>query len=576
MVAWFVIAIATIGLFGYMAFAGVQAVSVTGDGVARAEAVNRVEKAAAALIARASPGDDGALYLPAGQINNGVYGLPEDMQAMGATPFGPVMVYCPFGGTGTGQTSTQNVRMPSGMNYDVGIRTISDKSFVVSGRPATIAGTTADPNLLGFVIAPASRGAALQGCDAITLTGNTYDAPNSIVRPILRNPAAEAARRSLGEGSAYYVTVAGGGDGLSPSSPGTLAQAIDFWRTHPVMDFRIHMKDGTHSLAANALNVGQPMTGDVAHPDGAKISFIGTDGTKANVIVSQAGATLIRLDADLQLYNLTFAPESVLQVSGHDLALANATVGRVYASQNAQIVGRGAVDVTSNVANDYGVWLESGARLNAEGTFTVNYAAGQLGIRIRPGASATFSSSAVSLQPRSGGTLASGIYVDKNAKVDFRDASLNLNGNFTYGLVAAGEATLYNTPVNVNAGGHVAVQAEPNGAVTLWLSPVGGTNPANYGVSENKSRLVRGLGNSLITARINCWISVNGGRLFTYSGSPTTSGSYATPSNDEVLPVLSATPTAAEVQAYEQVQLRNAERQIIRLRNTADWRCSKI
>lgn len=28
MVAWFVIAIATIGLFGYMAFAGVQAVSV--------------------------------------------------------------------------------------------------------------------------------------------------------------------------------------------------------------------------------------------------------------------------------------------------------------------------------------------------------------------------------------------------------------------------------------------------------------------------------------------------------------------------------------------------------------------
>src|SRR3546814_1725068 len=81
MVAWFIIAIATLAVFAFIAISGVQTVAMTTDAAGRIETVRRLDASVNALLARAAPANgDGVVYLPVGAANPAGqgYGLPSD------------------------------------------------------------------------------------------------------------------------------------------------------------------------------------------------------------------------------------------------------------------------------------------------------------------------------------------------------------------------------------------------------------------------------------------------------------------------------------------------------------------
>src|SRR3546814_17001286 len=91
MVAWFIIAIATLAVFAFIAISGVQTVAMTTDAAGRIETVRRLDASVNALLARAAPANgDGVVYLPVGAANPAGqgYGLPSDLANIAQTPFG--------------------------------------------------------------------------------------------------------------------------------------------------------------------------------------------------------------------------------------------------------------------------------------------------------------------------------------------------------------------------------------------------------------------------------------------------------------------------------------------------------
>src|SRR3546814_6353535 len=99
MVAWFIIAIATLAVFAFIAISGVQTVAMTTDAAGRIDTVRRLDAPVNALLARAAPANgDGVVYLPVGAANPAGqrYGLPCDLPNIAQTPFGHRFVYGKF------------------------------------------------------------------------------------------------------------------------------------------------------------------------------------------------------------------------------------------------------------------------------------------------------------------------------------------------------------------------------------------------------------------------------------------------------------------------------------------------
>src|SRR5690606_702162 len=174
MVAWFIIAIATLGVFAFIAVNGVQSVAMTSDAAGRVETVRRLEAAANAVMARAVSFDgDAVVYLPAGSPNPAGqgYGLPNDLAFRSQTAFGKRFVYCPFGNTGVTGDATVSIPNADGTSYSVQTRVSpsSGRHHVVGTNRAGVIGSVqaalvADPNLLGFVLAPRSRQSSSPNC----------------------------------------------------------------------------------------------------------------------------------------------------------------------------------------------------------------------------------------------------------------------------------------------------------------------------------------------------------------------------------------------------------------------------
>src|SRR3546814_17866996 len=151
MVAWFIIAIATLAVFAFIAISGVQTVAMTTDAAGRIETVRRLDASVNALLARAAPANgDGVVYLPVGAANPAGqgYGLPSDLANIAPTPFGQRFVYCPFGAAG-GSGTAATITSATAPNYQVAPRSHLDRDSFCGGRPP-YPPLVAHTNFIGF------------------------------------------------------------------------------------------------------------------------------------------------------------------------------------------------------------------------------------------------------------------------------------------------------------------------------------------------------------------------------------------------------------------------------------------
>ena len=189
MVAWFLVAIATVAFFAYIAVVGVTTVDTTGTYAGRADTVRRLDAVADALLSKSSSiQNDGIIYAPAGVPGNGEYLLPEDLQPSGITSFGAKFQYCPMGQAL--DTANEVVSYPGG-SYGIRTSVSNGNRYVVTGRITSPAAVAGDPNVIGFVVAQLNPGSAMPGCGQIVRATNTYTAPNGIVRVLRRTAIAD-------------------------------------------------------------------------------------------------------------------------------------------------------------------------------------------------------------------------------------------------------------------------------------------------------------------------------------------------------------------------------------------------
>lgn len=568
MIAWFIIAIITIGLFAYIAIFGVQGVTATAQGTSMAESVRRLEAASAALSKRAAPGSDGSFYLPVGAIaisgpNAGILTLPADMAEMGVTPYGTQMIYCPFGGTGT--TADQNItlRMANGVTYSAGIKRIGDANYVMSGRPS-YADAASNPNLLGFVMAPISREAPVSGCNAITKTGVNYTAPGMAVRPIIRDTIAEKVRVTKSAGSIFYVSPTGTGDGLNLTSPSSLTTAIQYWRTHPVKSMRIILSAGNYAIAPGLIHTSG--NGYIDRPRDSTLSLEGTSPDE--VQISQTSSAQIWFNIGLRLSNLTFAQESLTTISrGGDVRLDNVRIGPFAAYEHTHVTTRN-IAVNGSAAASL-IMMETGSQLNAQGSLILTYRANQNGILIQPGSKLNLDSVSYSITPYSGTPpLTYGIHINRRGQGSISNTNLTFNGPANVGITSDGDFSLTQSTLAFTSGGTRAMILHPGSRTTMNRSVLGGSNTPTVGVLDNGGFSLSGTDNQ-IRAKSACWAANSPStRLFAL---PSGTGGV---SDDEALPSLSATPTGGEVKAREDAIARNAERETLRTRNQFAAACA--
>lgn len=575
MVAWFIVAIGTIGLFAYVAVVGVQTTTTAADATSRAEIVRRTDAAVAAIVQRVASGSDGSLYLPVGRVTNaGFYGLPVDMTEQGSTSFGLDMVYCPFGGGSSSTTGTQDVRMPSGSTYAVSTLALQDKQYVVAGRPA-YTGVAANPNLMGFVISPLLRGSNPVGCDQITAAGTGFTAPNAIVRPILRDVMAEPARVDRGGGNAYYVSTQGGGNGTSPSSPGTLNNALAFWRSRQIADFHIYLAEGSYTIAPNTMTT--TLAGYVEHPAGSKLALHGAGADRVRIAFSSASRVL--LDSDLVLDRVTMASEVVAD-GKHRVLLNQAATGKLTATNGSEIAVTGSATVSDADGNANVIDIVGSSELNiASATLNVNYSPAQTGINVTRGSKLSSLFSTLVFTPSSGVGHSTDIVVGEGSTASLRNGTMTFNGRADFSIYNLGTVNFGEMVLNYQSGGTTAMYLDYGSDTTLQQVTIGGSNLINSGIVERGAYRVRG-STVVINSRLagSCWRDADANsRLFAYASSGITNNDNGSGVGaDEPVPAMTAAPTADQVRAHQLAQTRNTERQQLRALNGSRWSCRRF
>lgn len=575
MVAWFVIAVGTLALFAYISFAGVQSVNTIGDAGSRVESVRRIEAAAVAIIARASAGDDGAQYLPLGSAGPaGYYTLPADMANMSTLPTGQQIVYCPFGGDGATADSSQSVRMPSGNSYSVGFTNRGGRSVVVGGRPS-YAGA-GDPNLLGFLIGPTRSGMNPGGCDQVATNGSSYTLSGYIVRPLLRGTATEVARATLGEGSSYYVSPDGNGNGSSTVNPGSMTDALTYWRTHAVKEFKVIMTGGTYTIAPNTL-VSTAMTDYVQKPMGSLLTFQGPGATNAKIQYSSRSRVLI--DSDITLEGVNLAAEII--VDKHRLTMRSASTGKLTVINNSQVNASGVNGVYDPDGNDFVVDVRNGSRVTLTGgmmvlTYGPIPGGNQNGIRLWPGSSLTVNNGFnLIFQPAGTSTHNYDVLVGKGSDLNLDGATLTFNGYSMWSIHSSGRTTVSDSILNYQAGTWVGIQLDPDGDLTFQNSSMTGSSRVTNGIMDHYASSIGG-SNSKIFAINQCWGDNNGAIMFKYSAvgaTPNKGGSQVGGAEPEManLPV---NANSGDLQMYQLARTRNIERNLLRARNSSVWDCN--
>lgn len=568
MIAWFVIAIATIGLFAYIAYAGVGTTDALSDAAARTETIRRMDATAAALLRRAaSPDQSGVLLLPAGAATASGYGVPSEMASMAVSSYGRPFQYCVFGAQGGSMTTSATVTSPNGTSYAIGTQDFDGRTYVVAGRPA-LAQVAENANLLGYLVASISPSSPNPGCDQVTYSGGRFTAPGAVVRPILRDMTADVSRNDLTGGQIFYVSTTGTGSGRTPTDPAALTTAIDAYRVGQGPSVVIRLAEGTYALPANYLNSISTSILGKASGSGLVLQGLGAGATIT-------GLSSIDVPSDIALVKIVLPRTTTLTVeSGRHALIANSQTGTIVGAVNSDILLQGTNVVTA--ATGSAAFDVRGGRLQATDSLTIRYASGNTALSAGEGTTVSLHDATVAISPADGAgtSVANGLYVEQGARMSVTSVTLSYQGPYASGITNNGIFMASNLAIQSNAAGNVMVNLMPGSTTTFGGTIAGSSYPA-YGIYSQQGARLAGTGQIYSSNR--CWAdsSATAGALFAYSGNGRT-GTLSGVSADEVATITAVAPllpSAAEAKNYADTSARNAERTVLRARNTSSFTC---
>lgn len=567
MVAWFIIAIATLAVFAFIAVNGVQTVASTTDGVGRVETARRMEAAVNALLSRsASPNNSGTPYLLAGVTVNGAYTLPAELASYAATPFGQTMVYCPFGGE-TGGTAT-NVPSVNGTSYPIQTTTLNGKTYVTGGRP-TFPQVAENPNLMGWILAPRTKTSALPSCNSVIFNPTTkrFEAPDAFVRPIIRAAGSLEMRESMSREVVFYVSQTGTGRGLAQNDPTSFATALDFYRTRQPGSMKIIMADGSYILPKGYLNIDGGGWQD--RGTGANLTISAPGGSAQ---IDQNGADYIQIPGNLTLSGVYFDADSwVVANRARRVSMTNGSAGRLHAYNGGFVY---AENVTIMADSNWAVLALQGGQVAMAGVNVVGTTNGQNTIGAVNGGSVNVEGGSITYRLSSGsGRINYANYVEEGAQMTLRSVAINYAAALNTGVAAAGRFTSSGTNYAFAAGGTSSgFELHRGSDVAISDGAMTGSKPT-YGVLDYSAGRVDGTG-FVVRATTSCWTAGSAaGQIFSMSGQGNANVTSSVTA-DETLPALTDPMTAAQVSAYSQATKNNAKRQMLRAINTSTWSCA--
>jgi len=564
MVAWFIIAIATLAVFALIAVNGVQTVAATTDGVGRVETTRRVEAAVAAITARTgSPNNTGKAMVVAGSTVNGVYGLPTEMSAFASTPFGQRIVYCPFGDGESGTASS--VPMGGGATYPIEVKPdATGRVYVTAGRP-NFPQVADNPNLMAFVIAPRTKASNTPTCGSVRFNPTTsrFEAPDAIVRPVIRASAGEDQRQQAGREVVYYVSGNGTGRGLTPNDPTSLYAAVTYYRSALPQAMRIVMTGGTYQLPAQYLN--------------STVGGFADKGNAGTLVIDGAGSQLdftgtsdIWVPGNLELRNLTISSSvGVYAEQGHKLTLLNTSTGFLMIN-NGGILQATNISVADSRGLGYALYVNDGSSAAISGTVNLLAVNGQNNALSGGGSRVVFENANIALSTI-GGTTYLGFYNEENSDLIFKSSNVSLNTQSAFPVLVKGRTTFINSNFTLNATNSRMFEVQMGGYLSLNGGTFGLNAAPEYAIIDVGASGFSGT--ATLRSRVGCWTNagVAAGTQFVQSSNG--NGATSAVTANESTANMTANPTAAEVQANAQVNARNSQRATLRNSNTSNYAC---
>ncbi len=561
MVAWFLIAIATLIIFAFVAVNSVQSLAMASDAGGRIETVKRLDTVASALVARAaSPNNDGMIYLPVGENNpsGGGYGLPSYLGFQTQTPFGQRFVYCPFGDA-SGSGTTLSIPNADGSSYAVATATFEDRDYVVGGRPS-YPGLSGQPNLMGFVMAPRSKLAASPSCSDVIYNSSTrkFEAPDAIVRPLTRENGVDESRTIDARQITYYVSPTGTGTGASSADPASFATAMNFYKSRHPAFMTINMAAGNYGMGAADLNTSGNKT--------YKGSTLQIKGVAGGTFIDAAPSTQIHLSGDLSLEGVYFDSDVLLAIASENrLRMIDSSVGRMVVSGQAVLSGTNSITYSDT---GFALVLNTGGHFITKNTLSF-YTPDGAGVFLHPGSKFSAEAGRVVFSTGTGAAYRRGIYTAES-EVLLRSVSLEFPEGVDYGMyIRGGSARLFNTLMQFGgATSNNAIFARESALISVQSSTIGAGTPPSRALNLPGAALVGGE-NTTVYAALACW----NGDQFRESALGTT-GNVSTVLGDVAVPGLPPSPTNSEIQAHVEAQATNARRQSARLTNDTVWACN--
>ena len=563
MVAWFIIAIGTLALFAFIAINGVQTVASTTDSVGRTETTRRLDAAVSALVSRSgSPNNTGKMMLLAGQTVDGVYGLPSELSTYATTAFGQRIVYCPFG-DGEAGTATVNIPFGGGASYEIETRPDSSgRVYVTAGRPS-LPQVAENPNLMGYLLAPRTKTSSTPTCGSVRFNANTrrFEAPNAMVRPIIRETSSEERREASGREVVYYVSTTGTGRGTAPTDRASLYDAMTYYRSAQPDAMRIIMTAGNYVLPANYMD-----RAGGGFSDKGSIPSLLIEGNGSNLDFENVSN--INMPGGLQLRNLTVTSSAGLHAfENQSISLENTSTGFLYAGNGGEITGSNVAIITTSLTN--GITAVDGSKITLSNTINLTQATTGAYVVSERGSSITVHDALMTMQ-NAGTTTNAAIYVGLNSAFTATNVNLVFNSSVQYPMATKSNLSLVSTNVTFNAPQPRGVEIQGGGSFAMTGGTLGLGAAPTYGIVDYGASSVTGTG--VIRASNFCWYSnPNIGIQFNHSA--TGNGASSAVTTDEALPALSPSPTSAQITAHSAAQARNTMRAQIRSTNSSNFTC---
>lgn len=569
MASWFIIAIASIAAIGIIMLSGVNLISVMAAETGQTDAIAKFNQLPELILANSWQAPDGTIYLPAaspagpGDIE-GVASLPSWLRQRGVLATSAQVIYCPFAPVAAAPNA--DLFNPDGSRYGVEVTINAARRYITGGRP-NYADAASNRDLMGFVMIPDNREGTYSGCNAITRAGTAYTAPGMIVRPILLSQATDE-RAALSNVKVIYATATGAGTGDTASSPTNLSAALARWRASSWANTRIEFT-GSATLAVTDL---RPSGGNyVAKPANSTLTINGTGRSPSRILF--ATPATIDVPVNLNLLNLSISRNAIVAVAPrHKLQVENALIGPVALGANSQ-----GVIMNSEVRNDSSSAMgstpvfniETGARLTLTGAVTYANVFTNILAVVESGGAFDIVQADVTIDTNiasrheiaTGGTM----------RVISSSMLVTLNGGSTFnssGQLLFSASTFTNNALNMS---QAVMSLGPGSRTHINGSTISVPNRAAA------QRSIRSLNAGSVSGNTStiqgCWDDFSGPPVFALSAEPVT-GVSSRVTDDTPDPVLSATPTVAEIQGLTKNKQRTFERATARLRNTSDWTCS--